>query len=68
MDSADERYIALEKMEWDFYSLLVRSIATLLLASILAITAYNMADRTGPVRPFQHMTSSWPDGTPSKGQ
>lgn len=59
---SDRKY----EIEWNFYGLLVRCGALIVLALITWGIVSTVTDRFGPVKPYQHMEYSWPSGTPSK--
>jgi hypothetical protein len=54
-----------EEHTYLFWRYFVAWFSIVMLTLILAVAAYNISDRVGPVRPYVHQEYSWPGGTPN---
>lgn len=55
-----------EEYEYKLYAALIRWTALVIVTLIVCISAYNITDITGPVRPKYTMDYHWPNGTPPR--
>lgn len=55
-----------DEQEYRLYRALIFWFGLISMTAIVGVTAYNITDRVGPVKPYVHQEYSWPDGTPPK--
>lgn len=56
----------MSEQDYNLGRIAIHWVGVLILALIVTVSAYYLADRLGPVKPYVHMEYSWPTGVPSK--